>query len=156
MAKIRMEPALAPLAAAAGLVVALVFGVSACNGLTDPTATQLSALSRAEAQWNAAGLHSYSFDIAERSVWFDDSLHVEVRADTVFRVTSYVAIPFTARPGTIPELFKQIRIALANGAAATATYDNRLGYPTYVNAPDPPHRADTAWRASVGNVTPLP
>lgn len=91
-----------------------------------------------------SGLHSYSFDIAQHSDWFNDSLHVEVRTDTVFRVTSYVPIQYTARSGTIPEFFKQIRSALANGAAATATYDNRLGYPTHVNAPDPPHVADAA------------
>lgn len=152
MADIRMQASLASLAA----IVALMLGVSACNSLTDPSATQRSALYRAEAQWNAAGLHSYSFDIVQQSVWFDDSLHVEVRADTVFRVTSYVPRQYTARSATITELFKQIRIAFANGAAATATYDNRLGYPTSVNSPDPPHVADMAWRVSLSNVTRLP
>ena len=70
-----------------------------------------------------------------------------VSSTTALRTTSTLHPPGR----TVPELFADIRLSLANGSAVRTSYDGVLGYPTHIVAPDPPGWADASWSANVGN-----
>ena len=133
-----------------GLAATLALG--GCHWGTAPGADQRAALDQAETLWYASGIHNYTFDVGSHSAWFEDSLRIDVRSDTVASSTSLRNPPGHGSSVTVPQLFAAIRSSLANNSGVTASYHPTLGYPTRVNAPDPPHTADAAWSANVGNL----
>lgn len=136
--------------------VAAVLTLAGCNSGTEPF-DQLVALDRAEARWNASGIHNYTFDIGGHSSWFQDSVRVVVRNDTVAsRAVLSGGSPSSGNSTTVSQLFASIRSSLAYNSAVTASYDFRLGYPTHVNVPDPPGVADAAWGVNIGNFRAVP
>jgi hypothetical protein len=138
-----------------GLAATLTLG--GCHFGTDPMAEQQSALDRAEAQWFDAAIRNYSYDIGSVSAWFQDSLRIEVRNDSVLSATVLRGnIAAHAFAETVPGLFAAIRQGLASGSDVRVSYDRTLGYPTHIDIPDPPGRVDGAWSANIGNLQMLP
>jgi hypothetical protein len=136
---------------------AAVLAVLGCHAGTDPIAEQITDLDRAESLWQAAGIHHYSYEIGSASDWFADSLRVDVRNDVVSSVTLLRGNAAAHSSGaTVPELFASIRWSLANGSDVRAFYDGALGYPTHIDAPDPPGMADARWGANIGKFRLLP
>jgi hypothetical protein len=137
--------------------LAAVLAVLGCHAGTDPIAEQITDLDRAESLWLAAGIHHYSYEIGSASDWFADSLRVDVRNDVVSSTTVLGGSSILHSSGrTVPELFAAIRQSLANGSNVRAFYDGARGYPTHIDAPDPPGWADARWGANIGNFRLLP
>jgi len=123
----------------AALVVAASLFLS-CSNAEQPSVFDLDALTKAEARWHAAGLHSYDYVIG-----FSCGLcilplrpvKVQVRSDTTMSAT-YVddGSPVdTARLygyGTIDGTFAALRRdLLLEPDRYTAAYDAELGYPRH-------------------------
>ena len=137
----------------AALTAALTLG--GCHNFTDPIVVQHTDLARAEAQWHAAGIHDYTYDIGSYSAWFVDSLRVDVRNDAVTSATVLRGNADVHGFGmTVPDMFAAIHRGLVDGSDVRVTYDGTLGYPIRIDIPDPPGVADAEWSANVGNFQP--
>lgn len=136
--------------------IAVAFGSLACGGsATEPTSSEQVALQRAEAEWNAAGVQSYDFDLVTSFAAAHDSVQVQVRNDQVTQSTSY--LPGRTTTGkAIPDLFASVDTAIVSGLKVDVSYDPQLGYPAtgtisaQYNTPAGP----SSWR--VVNFTPVP
>lgn len=132
----------------------IALAVGACTGTTAPTSIETNLLV-AHTRWNAAGLHDYSYDAVFGGSWFNDSLRVDVRADTVAAVRSNRNS--TARPQvmTISGMLSRVQNDLASGTLKSATFDRTYGFPIHVTGGQD-GVPDTDYSYGAVNLTPAP
>ena len=110
----------------------------ACHSSLSPEEQRRSELTRREALWKAASVHSYTFDLHERAMVSGGPVRIEVRADTVYRVVDLATGHELAVAGwpTIDSLFAQIDSLDTHDGDWTVTvaYDARFGYPAHIVA----------------------
>lgn len=115
------------------LALTSILGALACGGSdsTSPgTSTdQRTALTQAESQWTAAGIHNYNYDFISDRLGQHDSVQVQVRADQLTLSQSYLTGQTSSVGETIPDLFSAVDDALNIGLPVTITYNQQLGYP---------------------------
>lgn len=116
------------------LAVASIAGALACGGSettapSTPPVDQSAALTSAESQWNAAGVHDYNYDLVSDRFGQHDSVQVQVRGDQVALSTSYLTKQASTLGQAVPDLFSNLEDALATGLNVSVTYDTQLGYP---------------------------
>jgi hypothetical protein len=132
------------------IVFLVGLALCACGSGTDPLQTQDPVFTSALAKWSGAGIHDYNIYEVMSSVWIKDSALVEVRGDTILKVTFYPASQNSGRPPTVTELFRNIQDARASGATVTATYDAGWGFPSNVSFDT--HVPDTGYSITVRNI----
>jgi len=107
-----------------------LLGAIACGGsTTDPVSGDRTALLHAEAQWNAAAIHNYDYDLVTSFAASHDSVQVQVRNDQVSLSKSYLTGQASPAGTTIPELFSSVDAAITSGLKVQVVYDPQLGYP---------------------------
>lgn len=111
------------------LTLPVLLGATACGGTTEPTSATRIALQHAEAQWSAAGIHDYDYDLVTDHLGQHDSVQVQVRNDQLTLSTSYLSGEASPAGGTMPELFAAVDDAISSGLYVEVTYDPQLGYP---------------------------
>jgi len=107
-----------------------LLGTVACGGSTaDPITGDRTALLHAEAQWDAAAVHNYDYDLVTSFAASHDSVQVQVRNDQVSLSKSYLTGQASPAGTTIPELFSSVDAAITSGLKVQVVYDPQLGYP---------------------------
>jgi len=133
----------------AGLAVVLI----GCNSIDEDlnTAERLRlALNRQK--WSAQAVHNYSFDYNLSAMIFTHPLRIDVRADTVNRVTDRDTGAIYSNGGapTIDSLFSSIESLLSDrNNKPVIEYDGQVGYPTSIDAPS--NIPDTGYSITVTN-----
>jgi len=139
------------------LTAALACGGSNATGPGgDQSAAQRNALTQAESQWTAAGIHDYNYDFVRNQFGQHDSVQVQVRTDQVTLSKSYLTGQATAIGTAIPDLFSAIDDAISAGLTVGVTYDPQFGYPTHgsINPTVSTPAGGTSW--TVVNFTRVP
>lgn len=111
----------------------MVISAAACNdSTTDPNSNVRNALQQAEAQWSAAGIHNYNYDMVTNDyVGTHDSAQVQVRGDSIVSATSYISSQPATGVETVNQLFADLDYAVSVGVPVQVAFDQQLGYPTY-------------------------
>jgi ABC-type glycerol-3-phosphate transport system substrate-binding protein len=134
------------------LALASLAGTLACGG-SDSTAPgqttdQSAALTQAESQWSAAGVHDYNYDLVSDRFGQHDSVQVQVRVDELTLSKSYLTGQTSTVGQTVPDLFSVLDDAISAGLTVSAVYDAQLGYPARasVNPPTSTPAGGLAWK----------
>jgi hypothetical protein len=110
--------------------------LSACRAMgEDPTQTALLQLSVNRQKWVAEAIHDYSFDSDLTAMVFSPPLHIEVRGDTVNRVTDRAtgAVYGNAGYPTVDSLFAHVlQLISSPHSDLSVQYNLAIGYPTRI------------------------
>lgn len=131
------------------LALTSIAGAIACGGSnsTAPAAPdQRAALTKAQAQWDAAAVHDYNYDFVRDQFGQHDSVQVQVRNDQVTLATSYLSKQATSVGTGIPDLFSTLDDAISTGLTVGVTYDPQLGYPARGNVTTTTPGGGTSWK----------
>jgi hypothetical protein len=136
----------------------LLLPCGACTSIDDTAShTALLQLSTNRAKWQSQAMHDYSFDYNFASMIQSRPLHIEVRADTVNRVTDRVTGDTYPNPGnpTVDSLFARVSSLIAHPAnGLRVQYNGAFGYPENITSgSDVP---DTGYTITVTNLAKLP
>jgi hypothetical protein len=110
-----------------------------------------------QAQWNAYGLSSYSFDYRLRAMIYSvgcptASWHLTVQQNSVTAATCLATDSAVTPPSvTIDTLFAQVMRALSEKRISAIAYDAQWGYPTSIEFAGPP---DAAYSEAATNLAP--
>ena len=113
-------------------IVALpvMLGALGCGGsAADPVSGDRTALLHAEAQWSAAAIHNYNYDLVTSFAAAHDSVQVQVRSDQVALSKSYLSGQTSPAGETVPGFFTAVDDAIVSGLSVQVSYDPQLGYP---------------------------
>lgn len=118
--------------------------LSACRAAgEDSTQRALVQLAMNRQHWFAAAIHDYSFDYDLAAMIFSPPLHIEVRGDTVNRVTdrNTGAVYGNAGMSTVDSLFARVAQLISSAHSdLSVEYNLAIGYPTRIavdsNIPD--------------------
>ena len=119
-----------------GVFCLLVLGGASCTSATSP-AGRIYVLREHRAQWRAAGIHAYAFNLQTQAMLSGPPVRIEVRADTVARVVNRATgAELTVRDWpTVDSLFVSAEDLLrGDNYHPTIRYAPRLGYPVEIDA----------------------
>jgi Family of unknown function (DUF6174) len=139
-----------------GLILVAVFLIG-CGGFDeDPRQQALYQLSVNRMKWDNKHLHDYSFDYDLEANIAPHPLRIDVRADTVNRVTDRESGAVYANAGnpTVDSLFARVsRLIASPGEGIRVQYNAALGFPESITAAS--SIPDTGYTITVSNlVTP--
>jgi hypothetical protein len=130
----------------------------ACASINDSaTDTALLQLGTNRERWQSHAIHDYGFDYDFASMIQTRPLHIEVRADTVNRVTDRVSGEVLPNPGnpTVDSLFARVSSLIANPSnGIRVQYNAALGFPESITSGT--NVADTGYTITVTNLAPSP
>jgi hypothetical protein len=127
---------------------------ASCRTVTGPSLHDVLAH---QAQWNAHGLSSYSFDYTLRAMIYSvgcptASWHLTVQQNSVTAATCLATDSAVTPPRvTIDTLFAQVLRALSEKGISAITYDAQWGFPTSIQFAGPP---DAAYSEAATNLAP--
>jgi Family of unknown function (DUF6174) len=127
---------------------------ASCRTVTGPSLDNVLAH---QAQWNAHGLSSYSFDYTLRAMIYSvgcptASWRLTVQHDSVTAATCLATDSAVTPPRvTIDTLFAQVLRALSEKGISAITYDAQWGFPTSIEFAGPP---DAAYSEAATNLAP--
>lgn len=130
----------------------------ACSSINDSaTNTALLQLGTNRERWQSKGIHDYSFDYDFAAMIQTRPLHIEVRADTVNRVTDRVTgeILMNAGNPTVDSLFARVSSLIAHPSnGIRVQYNAALGFPESITSGS--NVPDTGYTITVTNLASLP
>lgn len=132
----------------------LVLFATSCRTVSGPSLNDVLAH---QAQWNAHGLSSYSFDYTLRAMIYSvgcptASWRLTVQQNSVTAATCLATDSAVTPPRvTIDTLFAQVRRALTERGISAIVYDPRWGFPTNIEFAGPP---DAAYSETATNLAP--
>ncbi|HXJ31553.1 MAG TPA: DUF6174 domain-containing protein [Gemmatimonadales bacterium] len=135
-------------------VAVLVLLEASCQTASGP---RLDDVLSHQAQWNAHGLSSYSFDYTLRAMIYSvgcptASWHLTVQQNSVAAATCLATDSAVTPPSvTIDTLFAQVMRALSEKRISAIAYDAQWGFPTSIEFAGPP---DAAYSEAATNLAP--